>query len=396
MGQRHDDEIRQSHGIPATVPLTLPALTAFFTQQTRDWAAHGLDVSNIGTPDARAKGALNAAGIDYRTGKGYSDFGGKQAGVLAAGAGMAAAPFLLPLLTGGGAASAGAGALPIGAAGSLPAGLPGLAAGGAGAAGLGASAGATTGLGVGTGTAAAGAPAGFMAKLPRIINAGSQAAGAISQGRTQGRAAESAAANTYDRLALARYQAGLEGTSADLNQRQFLANDFQRQTQNALRGSLLQHAKDFSITPPPGVQMGTVRGGLSLDALPDRSMIGKALEDQALLELMHPTQPGSAPATGLSQRRLPSLPTLPDLTETPSAGRLDTGLNWANLLGAALPYVTGALGGATPNPSAAPAAGAASPFLQDLIARNAASRPTLPTLVNSPSNLALLKRGTRF
>jgi len=208
-------------------------------------------------------------------------------------AGALGGPIAYGALAGAGAAGAGgAGATGAGAAGAGGAGAAGA---GAGAAGAGAA-----GTGAAAGTTAAAGGSGVVGKLlsglktaQPYLSAGAQAAGAASAARAQSRAEEGNAAIDQYGLEKAAYQDAIR---------------------NALRGSLLQNLQDVNITPPPGVQMGTVTGGLRPSAVANRGDVGKSLEADALKTVMN----GS-----------------PAVPHIPAASGIDSGLNLAAIIAAA-------------------------------------------------------------
>jgi hypothetical protein len=148
-------------------------------------------------------------------------------------------------------------------------------------------------------TGAAAGAGGFWG--PMLSQIGSKLT-ALNSGAAAGRVAEANAnigqANAGANLA----RVGLE--------KQQIGNDLQqRDYQDQLRGSLLTGLKDFTVTPPPGVNMGTISGGLRPSAIPDAGTIGKGMYDTATSDLT--AGKGQTGLTGLSRITLPTLPDLP-------------------------------------------------------------------------------------
>ena len=195
--------------------------------------------------------------------------------------------------------------------------------------------------------------------IPLIVSAIGALAGAAGKGRAEGRAAEQQAGLQQDTAEANRQRAmqdaALQAILADLAQRRFTGDEYQRSVRNAVGGGLIAGMEDPTFTPPPGVQMGTVTGGIKPSAIRNAPMIGNEMQRQAILDLMNPLQPGGiqsgvpgasrnavprqftrvpgagqtfipTPASAMpSQRSLPSIPllNLPPLAQTPQAGGLD-------------------------------------------------------------------------
>lgn len=130
------------------------------------------------------------------------------------------------------------------------------------------------------------------------------AAASASAGRAQGRVGQQEAD-------IARQQAILAGLNTDLAQRRFTSSEYQRNAGNAARGSFLEGVKDFNVTPPPGVNMGTISGGARPSAIVDKEGLGGLIRRQSVAQLVTP-------------QALPGVPALP---AQPQAGKLDKFLN---------------------------------------------------------------------
>lgn len=186
----------------------------------------------------------------------------------------------------------------------------------AGAIGGAAAGGAAGGGATGGGTAAAGG--GSTAVTPAVTTAATgstldqimkyaKAAGpvlsAVETGRAAGRSADAQAGRDDQ-------QAVIDAINAGNNQRRSLGDEYQRNISNALRGNALKNIKDVSFTPPPGVTMGTITGGLRPSILGGAD-VGDPIHTAAMKYLLNPEQPRDIP-----------IPT------TPRAGASDTALNW--------------------------------------------------------------------
>lgn len=192
------------------------------------------------------------------------------------------------------------------------------------AATLGAGAAASGGAG-GGGSTAAGAK-GLSKYLPQLIDVGSQVAGGIEAGREAGRDAENAQnATDYD-YQLAQQRAELQRLDADLAQRNFQNQNYQRQADNAVRGGLLQGLQDVSIEVPEGITMGKITGGARPSAISGKEEIGNILKRNAMIDLLDPSK--------VNGQSLSVIPTVPKYTPGQRPTGLDTGLGAANLIGA--------------------------------------------------------------
>jgi hypothetical protein len=100
---------------------------------------------------------------------------------------------------------------------------------------------------------------------------------------------------------VAATNAANEGVRTDVLQREFQNKDYQRNLNNSVYADLLANMQNFTVTPPEGITMGQLSGGLNVDALPHRQEIGNTARQQAMYNLTHPQQ-------------LPSIPGPTDLT----------------------------------------------------------------------------------
>lgn len=218
----------------------------------------------------------------------------------------------LPMVALGGlGVSALAGALGGGAAGAADAASGGAAAGGGATGAAGAVPAllpsAVPSVGGMTAGATGAASGGFWG--PMLSKIGGSLS-AINSGAAAGRVAE-ANAN------IAQTNAGANLARVGLEKQQ-VGNDLQQQDyQNQVRGSLLQGLKDFTVTPPAGVNMGTISGGLRPSAIGDAGTIGKGMYDTATSDLT--AGKGQTGLTGLSGLTLPTLPPLPSPNAAQSA-----------------------------------------------------------------------------
>ena len=108
---------------------------------------------------------------------------------------------------------------------------------------------------------------------------------------------------TQDQANISRYLALMQGINTDLAQRRYNSSEYQRNAGNAARGSYMEGVQDFNVTPPPGVNMGTVTGGARPSAIVDKEGLGGLLRRQAVAQMVTPQ--------GNNLGGLPSLPVLP-------------------------------------------------------------------------------------
>lgn len=219
--------------------------------------------------------------------------------------------------------------LAMGAANLLTAGAAnGLFAGGAAAGGAGAAGGST-----------AASSSGW---LPALSSVGKVVQGAVKdrQAARQGQADYNL---QYDAEERARQETALRGVQTDLDQRRYLDDLYQQKTREAIKGGLLQGLQDINIQRPAGIPSANITGGLRPSAITNRAQIGDALQRQALVELMNPTQ-----MAGGTSRELPSIPKLGPMSPVSTPNGVDTGLNLAGL---GLNFIDAYLGRSQPTPA---------------------------------------------
>jgi hypothetical protein len=250
--------------------------------------------------------------------RGWSGLNGIQKAAIIAAAAAA---------TGGGLAAAGA----FGAGGGAGAGAGASAASGAGAALPGGviAPGVTAGLG---GMGAAGAAAGgggLLGTLGTIGKLGSLATGAATNLRA-GRQEDAVLNLQQDRAKADIYgtqqNAVFNRANQELQQKQFGMTTAPTRARQAALGDILANIQNVKVTPPPGIRMGEVSGGLSPALLgPNARSAGSELSRQALLKLMDG-----------SDTKFSDMPLLtpPPIQSTPQASKSE------NLLG-----ILGTLGG---------------------------------------------------
>jgi hypothetical protein len=217
--------------------------------------------------------------------------------------------------------------------GGATAGAAPAAAGGASAAGGGAAAGGATAGGAG----ATAAGTGLGARILQGLSMAGQVGSAIGQGRAEGRAAENQANQSRDLLEMRRQeliqQQANQAIANDLGQRQFGAQEYQRNAGNSVRAGLLRGIQDVNITPPEGVQMGQITGGLRPSAITNRESIGAGIQQQAMQALFgngSGTQgSGGSPSIAALNRPMPQSNTTPiaPLTQMPGPSNFDRFLN---------------------------------------------------------------------
>jgi len=119
-------------------------------------------------------------------------------------------------------------------------------------------------------------------------------------GTTNALMARSGEADAANALADERYQTArnnqllIQGRLAqdrvqsELDQRKFLAGDYQRNVGNAVRGGLFQGMQDVNITPPAGITMGQITGGARPSAIANKDVLGRALQERAMQQMQNP------------------------------------------------------------------------------------------------------------
>ena len=127
----------------------------------------------------------------------------------------------------------------------------------------------------------------------------------------------------------------------------------------AVRGDILSNAQDVNVTPPAGVRMGQVSGGLRPSMFsPETRSLGRALSSQANEAVQNRSDVvnfPSAPAlpTLPNAPSMPTLPTAPTLPTVPEAGALESILGGvgtgASIAGALMNLLGGSGGGSSMN-----------------------------------------------
>lgn len=252
---------------------------------------------------------------------------------------------------------AGATIATMGAAGAFSGAAAG-AGGAAGSAGAGAGVGGmtatslglpvTAGLGTAGGAAGGGAAAGLGGYLSTAGKVGAALAD-YGQGRADARLTESNAAQGANRNIIDLYQAQQQATNAensfglgkvsaglgignlDLNQKQFSLDAPGKRASNSVRGDILANAQDATVSGvSPNIPVPTISGGLrpSMFSANTRALGGE-MSSQAL----------ASQRAGDQFAPLPTLPdyvpgpAVPSLTDVPQAGKTDSILNTAGLVG---------------------------------------------------------------
>lgn len=170
--------------------------------------------------------------------------------------------------------------------------------------------------------------------LPAILSLIGRATSAQEAGRYAGRTADTQLLNQYDTLNLGRTNQYLNRAGAELQQRQFISNEADRNRTRAVLGSTLPNLQDIQFTGLPdrvASHIPTVTGGLRPSAIGHKQEIGDLVYNQAMEGLQNPYAAGTAPEG--TPNRLAALPEPPPLSDRPQAGAADTALNWASLIG---------------------------------------------------------------
>lgn len=137
----------------------------------------------------------------------------------------------------------------------------------------------------------------------KYANMGGQVLSGVEAGRAAGRNADAQAGRNDQDAIIAAILAGNA-------QRTSLGNEYDRNVKNAMRGNAISHIQDASFTPPAGVNMGTIHGGLHPSLL-GGAEVGDPIHAAAMKYLLNPEQPRAVPT-----------PT------TPRASGTDTALDW--------------------------------------------------------------------
>lgn len=190
-----------------------------------------------------------------------------------------------------------------------------------------------------------------MPLLPLLLG-GAAVASKLFGGGAQGAASERAQRNNFATDAAGRetQQYGIEQSarsqlaqlleSAALNRARMGVEAPSARTKQAILGSLLQNMKPVTVTPPKGVRMGQVSGGLNVSALSPLARAGGGeLERQALMALLTKSDIPAMPDTSSTLVARPGAP------KYAQPGKLESVLSGGSLL-AALLGAAGTLKGA--------------------------------------------------
>ncbi len=205
-------------------------------------------------------------------------------------------------------------------------GIGALAGGGAAASAGGTAAGAGASAGAGAGGAIGG-------WLPAITT-GAKLVNAATEGRQASRQNQADYNLSYDAGERARQSVANQSIQTDLDQRRYLDDLFAAKSKQAVKGGLISGVQDINIQRPSGIPSANITGGLRPSAVTNKAQIGDAMQRNALMELLNPTQaPGiggtstGAPGSG----SLPSIPQLPAMSPVSEPNGVDTGLNLAGM-----------------------------------------------------------------
>jgi hypothetical protein len=201
-----------------------------------------------------------------------------------------------------------------------------------------------------------------MALLPLLLG-GASVVGKLFGGAAKGASDERTQRNNFTNDAAGRetQQYGIEQSArsqlaqlleqASMNRAQMGVQAPSARTKQAILGSLLQHMKPVSVTPPKGVRMGQVSGGLNVSALSPLAGGGE-LERQALMALLTKSDVPSMPDTSGTIVGRPGAPTYAQ------PGKLESVLSGGSLLAALL----GGVGSMLPDKKAPAAGGGGTSF----------------------------------
>ena len=171
--------------------------------------------------------------------------------------------------------------------------------------------------------------------LPAIAGIAGKLFSGASKGRSEGRAAEIGVtqdqdAAALDRARLSEQQAArtqgdrYEEAGIDLDRREYTDKSRSQGYTDRMRGGLLEGLQDFQVTPPEGVQMGQISGGLRPSAMIGREALGREMSRSAIQRGLE--GPNFSPIERVNS------PQIPGLSELPKAGKLDSFLNIASLI----------------------------------------------------------------
>jgi hypothetical protein len=169
-------------------------------------------------------------------------------------------------------------------------------------------------------------------------------------GRQEGRKEEQSAANQNNTTNILRNNSAMTGINADILQRNYLGENYDRNADNAVRGGYLQGVEDINIPRPAGVPTRNITGGLRPSAFVNRKEVGAALEKEAMTELLDPTRMANDPRP--ATKRLPAVPVLPDKIDVPEPGAFDTALDWIGMGASTVPFITALIDAASKPPKA--------------------------------------------
>lgn len=189
--------------------------------------------------------------------------------------------------------------------------------------------------------------------LPAIL-AGASLLGGLFGKAGGGAASERQASNNFQQQEAQRatQQYGVQQSAlanllgqqqnANMQRAQFGIAAPQARMRQALLGSLLQNTRAAQITPPPGVNMGKLSGGVTPDAINSATRAGGGeLQRQALIALLTGSDmPKGIDFVGQGMLQAPKSPTYQQ------AGKLESLLSGAGLAGGAAGALGGLLGGA--------------------------------------------------
>lgn len=159
--------------------------------------------------------------------------------------------------------------------------------------------------------------------------------GGITGGRSQGRATEIGVtqdqdAAALDRARLAEQQAArqqrdrYDEAGLDLDRREYTDKSRSQGYDDRLRGGLLEGLQDFSVEAPEGVPVGKISGGLRPSAMIGKEALGREMARSAIQRNI------DGPRFSAIERV--NGPQVPNLSQLPKAGKLDSFLNIAGLI----------------------------------------------------------------
>lgn len=176
-----------------------------------------------------------------------------------------------------------------------------------------------------------------MALLPILAGIGAvgKLLSATSKGRADGRQAEIDVIGDRDRAALDRARLAddqaarrddnaFRSANLDLDRREYGDKARTGGYKDRMFGGLLEGLQDFQVTPPAGVQVGQISGGLRPSAMIGKEALGSQMSREAIVRGLD--GPRFAPVqTGAGAE-------IPGLSDLPQAGKLDKFLNIASLI----------------------------------------------------------------